>query len=38
MKEDKVGSASNTHGGDEKFVQYLGWKTWKEQPTLKTSA
>jgi len=36
IKEDEMGGSCITHGRDEKFIHYFGWKTWWEETTWKT--
>jgi len=31
-----MGGLFSIHGGDEKFIQSIGWKTWREETTEKT--
>jgi hypothetical protein len=31
-----MGGACSTHRNDEKYAQYFGWETWKEETTRKT--
>jgi len=36
FKGDEMGGTCNTHGRGEKCIQYVSWKTWREETTWKT--
>jgi len=36
MKEDEMGGACSTDGRVGKFIQYFGWKNWREETLSKT--
>lgn len=38
IKEDELGGACNTHGGEEKCLQGIGRKIQRQEPTCKISA
>jgi hypothetical protein len=36
IKEDEMDGTCSTHGIDDKFIKYFGWKTQRQETTRKT--